>query len=278
MKLRRSIATFVSVATLVLGGFVGEAGAVQSESASGQISVVAHTSATRLTLSDRRSAQRHDVRLIDDLRRHREYDVTHALAEAPCTGSGSSSACNIAGSTYAATPTTTYSCPSGGSLSGSECYSSTSYDYGATESSSCGTGFAGGPDGCETSIPLAETFCTSPSTYSGGYCTTYYAPTVSYHVLTEVLSRDRCATARRHTTTAQLAQRRTRAPEATRSMEQHVLARVALRGNTRDHLLMLLGRNTRKRDMYHHNHLRRYLDTDLPEWTRTRWNELHRSN
>lgn len=180
MKLRRSIATFVSVATLVLGGFVGEAGAVQSESASGQISVVAHTSATA-TYTCPTGGVLNGTTCDESTTSAATANTTYSCpGGGTLTGSGSSSECNIAGSTYAATPTTTYSCPSGGSLSGSECYSSTSYDYGATESSSCGTGFAGGPDGCETSIPLAETFCTSPSTYSGGYCTSYYAPTISY--------------------------------------------------------------------------------------------------
>lgn len=178
MKLRRSIATFVSVATLVLGGFVSEAGAVQSISAGGQTSVVAHNT---YTYSCPNGGTLSGTTCDESTTSAATATTTYSCpGGGTLTGSGSSSVCDISGSTYAATPTTTYSCPSGGSLSGSECYSSTSYDYGATESSSCGTGFAGGPDGCETSIPLAETFCTSPSTYSGGYCTSYYAPTISY--------------------------------------------------------------------------------------------------
>ena len=123
--------------------------------------------------------------------------ATGATSYTCTTGMLSGSSCTTAGTTNPATATTVYSCPSGGSLSGSSCYTSSTSSYGATPSTtySCpppnggnlvGTtceymtsyaATAGAPYSCPNGGTLSGTTC---GAYSAGGGTTYPAtPTYS---------------------------------------------------------------------------------------------------
>ena len=206
MKLRRSIATIVSVATLVLGGFVSIAGAAQPASANSDNStVVAHTSAT-----DSYTCPSGGVLSGTTCQLSVTTPATPVPPSYTCSAGDtlSGETCTATISTPAIPGAPAYACNAGDTLNGEACTTTTSTSATETQTGStpvyeytCSSGTLSGTE-CDSSYPdelgqapytcssgwtlvgatCQRTFSSSSATcladdgsYSGGECTTYIA-------------------------------------------------------------------------------------------------------